>query len=357
MSDDTLDTMIRSWDGLGVFQAWDPPARARIFVALHDTRLGPAVGGTRMKSYPAPGDALRDAMRLAEGMTWKWAGIDFGFGGGKCVIDLEEPLEGERRRSFFRRYGRLLSALEGAFSTGPDLGTDPPDLDEVAAETDHVLGRRPGGEGTVDPGPFTALGVHAGIRAALETRFGDPDPTGRRVLIQGVGDVGAPLARRLAEDGAAVLVSDVDGERARAAAAEVGGEAVPAAEALVTDCDVLAPCAVGGVVDQASIPGLRCRVVAGSANNQLGEPADADALHDRGILYAPDHVINAGGALAFGLMHDGVADGELIRERVRGLGDRLREIFREAEERDESPLHAARRLAERTLRRAGGGRG
>lgn len=354
MSDDALDRMIRSWDGMGVFQAWDPPARARIFIAVHDTRLGSAVGGTRMKSYPAPADALRDAMRLAEGMTWKWAGIDLGFGGGKAVVDVEEPLEGERRRAFFRRYGRLLAALRGAFSTGPDLGTDPPDLDEVAAETDHVLGRRPDGEGTVDPGPFTALGVHAGLRAALEARFGDPDPAGHTVLVQGVGDVGDPLARRLAEDGAAVLLADVDEERARALAAEVDGEAVPADRALTTDCDVLAPCAVGGVLDGETIPDLRCSVVAGSANNQLGEAGDADVLHERGILYAPDHVINAGGALAFGLMHQGVSDGELIRERVRGLGDRLREIFREAAEEDQSPLHAARRVAGRTLRAAGG---
>lgn len=355
MSDDDLDGMIRSWSGLGVFQAWDPAARARIYVALHDARLGPPVGGTRMRSYPSPREALRDAMRLAEGMTWKWASIDFGFGGGKCVVDVEEPLEGERRRSFFRRYGRLLAALDGAFSTGVDLGTDPEDMDQAAAETEHVFGRRPGGGGTVDPGPYTALGVHAGIRAALEARYGEPEPDGRRVLVQGVGDVGAPLARRLAEDGAAVLVADLDERRARTLATEVGGETVPPDEAYATECDVFAPCAVGGVIDDTSIPRLRCAVVAGSANNQLETAAHADALHERGILYAPDHVINAGGAMAFGLLHRGVADEDVLREQVRGLGERLREIFREASGADESPLHAARRVAERALEAAEGG--
>lgn len=355
MGTDALDRLIRDWDGLGVFQSWDPPTGAGIYIALHDTRLGPAVGGTRMKSYPAPAEALRDATRLAEGMTWKWAGIDFGFGGGKCVVDLDEPLEGEERRSFFRRYGRLLEALHGAFSTGPDLGTDPPDLDQVAAETEHVFGRRPDGRGTVDPGPYTALGVHAGLRAALEARFGAPDPAGRRILVQGIGDVGAPLARRLADDGAEVLLSDVDEARAEELAEEIGGRTVPPDEALSTGCDVLAPCAVGGVLDDSSIPGLDCEVVAGSANNQLADPSHADALHDRGVLYAPDYVVNAGGALAFGLLHRGVSDDELVRQRVRGLGDRLREIFAEASANDESPLHAARRTAGRTLRAAASG--
>ena len=354
MDTDGLDRTIRSWDGLGVFHAWDPPARARIFIAIHDTRLGPAVGGTRMKSYPAPEDALRDAMRLAEGMTWKWAGIDLGFGGGKCVVDLERPLEGEERRAFFRRYGRLLEALHGTFSTGPDLGTDPPDLDEVAAETEHVFGRRSDGGGTVDPGPFTALGVDVGLRAGLEAAFGDGDPAGRRILVQGLGDVGDPLARRLAAAGADLLLSDVDQERARSLAGELGARTVPPEEALATECDVLAPCAVGGVLDDDTIPGLACSVVAGSANNQLADPSRADDLHRRGVLYAPDYVINAGGALAFGLLHQGIRDEELIRERVEGLGDRLREIFAEAAANDESPLHAARRAAERTLRGAPG---
>lgn len=346
---DGLDRMIREWDGMAVVHSWDPPTRSRIFIALHDARLGMPVGGTRMQSYPSPEDALRDAMRLAEGMTWKWAGIGFDFGGGKCVVDVPEPLEGEARTGFFRRYGRLLESLSGAFATGVDLGTDPADMDIAAGETRFVFGSDPEGEGTVDPGPFTALGVFSGIEAALGHRFGDSSPAGRTVLVQGLGDVGAPLARLLADAGADLLLADVDEERARAMAEELGARVVPAGEALTTECDVLAPCAVGGVLDGASVPRLRCAVVAGSANNQLEAPDHAELLHERGVLYAPDYVVNAGGALAFGLLQKGVVDREALRERVRGLGDRLREIFREAGERDESPLHAARRLARRKL--------
>ena len=351
MTDDSdgLDRMIRDWDGLAVVQAYDPPARARIFIALHDARLGMPVGGTRMKSYPSPEDALRDAMRLAEGMTSKWAGIGFGFGGGKCVVDVERPLEGEERRSFFRRYGRLLEALDGAFATGVDLGTDPEDMDVLAGESRWVFGRDPEGRGTVDPGPFTALGVHAGIRAALAHRFGSPDPAGRSVLIQGLGDVGVPLARMLADEGAELLLSDLEAARAEALAAELGGTLVPAGEVYDTECDVFAPCAVGGVLDDGTVASLRCAIVAGSANNQLEAERHAEALHERDILYAPDYVVNAGGALAFGLLQQGTTDEEVLRERVRGLGDRLGEIFREAEAAGESPVHAARRLARRAL--------
>lgn len=349
---DGIDAMIREWDGLAVVQAYDPPARARIFIALHDARLGMPVGGTRMKGYPTPEDALRDAMRLAEGMTWKWAGIGFGFGGGKSVVDVEEPLEGEPRRSFFRRYGRLLEALNGAFATGVDLGTDPADMDVLARETRWVFGRDPDGDGTVDPGPYTALGVHVGIRAALDHRFGSPEPEGRSVLVQGVGDVGAPLARLLAAEGAELLLSDLDDGRAGELAAELGGSVVPAGEVYGTDCDVFAPCAVGGVLDDGTVASLRCAIVAGSANNQLAEPRHAEALHGKGILYAPDYVVNAGGALAFGLLQEGTTDEEVLRQRVRGLGDRLAEIFGEAERAEESPVHAARRLAGRKLEEA-----
>lgn len=352
---DGLDGMIRRWDGMAVVHSHDPPTGSRIYIALHDARLGMPVGGTRMRSYGSSEEALRDAMRLAEGMTWKWAGIGFGFGGGKCVVDVPRRLVGEERTGFFARYGRLLEALGGAFATGVDLGTDPADMDVAARETRAVFGRDPRGEGTVDPGPFTALGVLGGIRAALEHLAGAPDPDGRRVLVQGVGDVGEPLARMLADAGAEVLVSDIDSDRARSLADEIGASVVPPGDAVGTPCDVFAPCAVGGVFDDGSIPRLACDVVAGSANNQLEAPRHAEALHERGVLYAPDHVVNAGGALAFGLLHKGLDDLDEIRSRVRGLEDRLREVFREAEGADESPVHAARRLARRTLEEGVGG--
>lgn len=344
-----LDEMIRAWDGMAVIHSYDPATEARIFIALHDARLGQPVGGTRMKAYPTPDEALEDAMRLAEGMTWKWAGIGLPFGGGKCVVDVPAPLEGQDRVSFFRRYGRLLEALSGAFATGVDLGTDPTDMDIAARETENVFGRDPNGDGTIDPGPFTAAGVHAGMSACLDHRYGDPNPAGRSVLVQGIGDVGEPLARELASAGARVLISDVDEDRARALATELEAETVLAGEVYETECDVFAPCAVGGVLNDDSIPRLRCAIVAGSANNQLAHERHADALHEHGILYAPDYVVNAGGALAFGLMRAGTTDPDEILRKVQRLGDRLTEILREAEEANESPALAARRLAERRL--------
>lgn len=350
---DRIDQMIRQWDGLAIIHSYDPPTGARIFIAIHDTRLGQPVGGTRMKTYGSPAEALRDAMRLAAGMTWKWAGIGLSFGGGKCVVDVPSVPRGAEREAFFRRYGRLLEAMAGAFATGVDLGTDPPDMDVAARETRNVFGRDPSGDGTVDPGPFTAAGVHGGIRSALRHRFGDPDPEGRNVLIQGLGDVGEPLARELAAHGANLLLSDVHEGRARELARELGAETVDADEVYETGCDVFAPCAVGGVIDDETVSLLRCAIVAGSANNQLQAPRHADALHERGILYAPDYVINAGGALAFGLLHQGTTDFDVLLARVRELESRLDEIFQESATAGASPAHAARRLAERRLREAG----
>lgn len=347
--------LLEAWDGQGVWAGRDAPTGSWIFIALHDLAPGPAVGGCRMRHYARPEDGARDAMRLAEGMTFKWAALDFPFGGGKSVLAVPGPLRGEAREGLLRRFGRLLGGLRGTYSTGVDLGTTPEDMAVVAAEAPHVLGQVDGR--SVDPGPYTALGVYEGIRAALAHVFGEASPAGRRVLIQGVGDVGLPLARQLAEDGAELLLADIDPAVAESAVRELEGRTVAAQEALTAQCDVLAPCAIGGVLDEETIPALRCRVVAGSANNQLEEPDDAERLHDRGILYAPDYIVNAGGAIAFGRMHMGERENSAIREEVRGIGRTLREIFREAEEADESPARAAERRARRNLERARVGRG
>ncbi len=341
--------VLQGWRGRGVVIRHDPPTGAWIFVALHDDTLGQPVGGTRMKVYGRPEDGLLDAMRLAEGMTRKWAVLDLPFGGGKAVIALSRPLAGqEERRQLLARYGALLDTLQGAFGTGEDLGTTPEDMAFLASVSRQVVGP---GAAPPDPGPYTALGVLAGIKAALGHAFRDPVVRGRRILVQGVGDVGRRLAELLAREGAEVLVADVDEARAAAVAAELAGTVVSPSEALRTPCEVLAPCAVGGVLDAGSIPSLRCRIVAGSANNQLGGPADAEALRARGILYAPDYVINGGGALALGRMSLGEPDGPGLRRRLEGIGDVLTEIFREARERDVSPLDAAEERVSRILAR------
>jgi len=348
---DGMRELLTEWNGLGVVQGYDQDTGTWMFIALHDATLGPMVGGCRMKPYPAPEDGARDAMRLAQGMTYKWAAIDFPFGGGKSVLAIPRPLESEERKGLLRRFGRLLESLHGGYATGVDLGTTPEDMDVLAEASQYVMGHGISGSGTEDPGPYTALGVLAGIRSSLKAVDGSADVAGKSVLIQGAGDVGAPLARMLAEASAEVLISDIDDALAREFASELGGRAIPVAETYTTRCDVFAPCAVGAILNRETIPQLACRIVAGSANNQLDRAADAELLHERGILYAPDYVVNAGGAIAFGMMHLGESNEEAMRERVGEIENTLDRIFSAAKERDESPVHGARRVAEDALRR------
>lgn len=348
MSD--IETLIEEWDGHAVVTRFDRPTGTWIFIALHDPTLGMPVGGTRMKVYPTPADGLRDAQRLAEGMTLKWAAAGFPAGGGKAVLALSRPLEGEGRAGLLRRYGRLIASMKGAFGTGQDLGTTPEDMEVIARETTYVHGRSD--DGVIDPGPYTAGGVLAAMRAVSRHLPGEVSGPGGldglRVVIQGVGDVGGPLARRLAEEGAELVLTDVEEGRLRALAEELGARVVSPEEALDTPCDVFAPCAIGAVINRDTIPRLACRAVCGSANNQLERPEDADLLHERGILYAPDYVANSGGAIAFGLMAGGAGEAEIL-ERLDGLTGVMEEIFAEAEREGCSPLVAARRRVARML--------
>lgn len=347
----TIESLIKEWDGLGVVTSYHRQTDTWIFVTLHDATLGRPTGGCRLKSYDSVASALRDAMRLAEGMTYKWASIGFRFGGGKSVLAVPGPIEGTDRRALLTHFGRLLNRLGGAYGVGPDLGTTEEDMAFLATVTSAVVGSvddRP----PVDPSPFTAAGVHAGIAACLAHEDGTGELAGRSVLVQGVGNVGRPLAGLLAQSGARVLVSDLDVDRARTVADECGGNVVDPRHVYHAECDVYAPCAVGATVNRGTIPGLGCRIVAGAANNQLGCATDADLLLERGILYAPDYVINGGGATAFGLMEQGMrGSSEVTGEVRRRIGASLAGILREAGALRISPALAARRVAERALAR------
>jgi leucine dehydrogenase len=353
-----LQKLIEAWNGFAVVSQFDRATGTWIFIALHDRTLGRPTGGTRFRTYGSPAEALHDAMHLAEGMTHKWAAADLPYGGGKAVLAVPGPLRGEAREGLLRRYGRLLESLRGGFATGEDLGTTPQDMAIIGEETGYVIGV--GDNGTMtDPGPFTARGVLAALRAAVRAAYGDEDLAGRRVLIQGLGDVGTPLARHLADAGAHLLLCDTDPERLERIREELATdngtpEAVAPGAVYDTPCDIFAPCAVGFVLSEETVPRLRCRVVAGSANNQLASDQVADLLHARGIVYAPDYIANGGGAIAFGMMEQGVDDREILFARIDKIGDALDEIFEEAGDRDESPLHAAHRRVERILEREGG---
>jgi leucine dehydrogenase len=343
--------LIRDWEGRCVVTRYDAPTGAWMLVAVHDDTLGPAVGGCRMKVYPSPEEGLRDALRLSEGMTLKWAAAGLPFGGGKAVLALRGPLDAAARTGLLYRFGGLLNTLRGAYATGPDMGTTPDDMREIATVSDHVSGLAREADWPSDPGPFTALGVLAGIKAALRHRRGSDSLDGVRVLVQGVGGVGEPLARALAAEGATVLLSDLDENKAFSLAVELGGSGVNPEIVYDAACDVYAPCAVGATLNADTIARLECEIVAGSANNQLETDDDAHRLAARGILYAPDFVINAGGAMAFGLLHRRLAAPDELGERVSGIGKTLSGIFMEAEELGGGPLAAARRLAERALGR------
>ena len=346
-----LETLLREWDGEALVVRWDGEAEAWIFVALHSSVLGRPVGGTRLHVYDEPAAGLRDAMRLAEGMTHKWAALELPIGGGKAVLAPARPLDPDRRRGLLRRYGDLLESLRGAFGTGEDLGTTPEDMALVAESTRFVHGQRRDGS-VLDPGPFTARGVLRGIEAAVREVLERDTLAGTTVAVQGVGDVGAPLARALAAAGARLTLADTSIGRLRGLAAELGAETVEPEAIHETDCDVLAPCAVGAVLDARTIPRLACRIVAGSANNQLASAADGERLHERGTVYVPDYVINAGGALAFARYGGGERDLDALLASMDRIGEAVSAILRGAAERDESPARTARRRVDEVLARA-----
>ena len=347
-----LESVLRGWDGEAVVARFDRESGAWIFIALHSTALGTPVGGTRMRVYPTPGEGLRDAQRLAESMTAKWATLEQPIGGGKAVMALPGPLAPDARRALLRRYGALVESLHGAFGTGEDLGTTPEDMAVIAEVTRYVHGITDGR--VTDPGPFTARGVLRGIEAAVRAVLGRDDLAGVSVLVQGVGDVGFPLAKELAEGGARVLVSDVDEGRIARAQSELGAVVVPPEAVADTECDVFAPCAIGGVLSAATVPRLACRIVAGSANAQLESPEDAARLHQRGIVYVPDYVVNAGGALAFALHGRGQHDHEALLARMDQIGEIVDEVLAEAADERTTPLAAAARRVARVLERGRG---
>lgn len=347
MQDDFYAQM-QDWNGDRVVIRHDRPTGTWIFVALHDISIGPASGGTRMKVYDHPSEGLRDAMRLAEGMTCKWAASGFDYGGGKAVLAVPRRLEGPERQGLLRRYGRLIESLGGQFGTGVDLGTTPDDMAEVARETAHVHGVDRETWETVDAGPFTARGVYAGVLCTVQQLEGSGKLSGSKIHIQGVGSVGSQLAHYLHEAGAELLISDLDRERGERVAAEVGGRFLEGEAALSEPCDVYAPCAIGAVLNRDTIPRLGCRAVAGSANNQLADRQDADRLFDHGILYAPDYIVNAGGAIAFSMIRQGEGI-PAIEARVDQIGRTLGEVFRDATQRRESPLEAAERRVKKVL--------
>lgn len=347
-----METLLKAWDGERVIIEFDRPTGAWIIIAIHSTYRGPAGGGTRMKTYPTMEAALADALELARGMSYKFATAAMSRGGGKAVIAIPPGLTAQARADLLRRYGSLVAQLGGMFQTGPDVGTSSDDMD-VIAETGapYVFGRTVAAGGAGDSGPATALGVFHALGVVSERLFGDASLAGRRVLVQGAGSVGGRLMRLLSEQQAEVLFSDVDERAIRQFRDELGLPFVPPDMVYETPCDLFSPCALGGILNQQTIPRLRCKAVVGSANNQLARPEDADLLHARQILYAPDFVVNVGGAMAIvGMETMGWSEAEANAQVIASVEQTLRQTFETAEQQQISTAEAARRVAEARLR-------
>ena len=323
----------------------------RAIIGIHDTTLGPALGGCRMWRYADEAAALRDVLRLARGMTYKSAAAGLNLGGGKAVIIGDSKTL--KNEMLFRSYGRFIQGLGGRYITAEDVGTSVQDMEWVRMETDHVVGisRALGGSG--DPSPMTALGVYEGIKASLKWTTGNESLEGKRVAIQGVGHVGYHLVKHVVGDGAHAIVADIDADNLAQVARDFNGVEVVTPDRIYdVDCDIFAPCALGAVVNDDTLPRFKCSIVCGSANNVLGEDRHGAALAERDILYAPDYVVNAGGLINVANELEGY-NRERAIQKARGIHDITLNIFGIARDEGITTLHAANRLAERRIEAIG----
>lgn len=330
-----------------------PRSGLNTIVAVHSTVRGPSLGGCRMWTYEDNRLAIRDALRLSEGMTYKSAVAGLPLGGGKGVIVLKpgELLDAKRRRAALLDFGETVERLGGSYVTAEDVGTSTPDMTVIARATSHVSGlsRRSGGSG--DPSPFTALGVVAAIEATVERAFASSSLKGRTAAVVGLGHVGLRVAKLLAKAGAKLVVADIDPTK-KAEAEKLGAHWTTPHEAMTAAVDVLVPCALGGVLDHDSVPRLQAPAIAGAANNQLASADIADLLREHSILWAPDFVANAGGIVNISVEFDPAGyDPDLAKTRTMQIGDTLRRVFDDATSAQTTPLTAATALAESRLKR------
>ena len=343
-----MHEVLSGWDGENALTSYDARTGSHLYIAIHSRRLGPAAGGTRLKTYRTPSDAFRDATLLARAMTYKMAVAGLPMGGGKSVLAVPGELSPEDRRHLLKQHAYNVETLNGSYSTGPDVGTTSDDMDILNDYTDHAFGRSPARGGSGSSAPDTAVGVFHGITAAVAHVNGSADLGGVRVLVQGCGAVGEPLVGMLVDAGALVTVSDVVPERVDALVTKYGVSTVDPSR-IDVECDVYSPCALGQVISEQTVPQLRCRIVAGAANNVLVDAADGERLQEAGILYAPDFVINAGGAVHL-IGYEGLGwSAEQVEAGLRGIGTTLAQIFRDADDRGVSTERAAELLAEARL--------
>ena len=326
----------------------DKTSGLKAIIAIHDTTLGPALGGTRMWNYATEEEAIEDALRLAKGMTYKNAAAGLNLGGGKTVI-IGDPLK-DKNEEMFRAFGRFIQGLNGRYITAEDVGTTVADMDLIHEETNYVTGISEAFGSSGNPSPVTAYGVYVGMKAAAKEAFGSDSLEGKTVAVQGVGNVAYTLCEFLHKEGAKLVVADINQKSVDRAVEAFGAVQVGTDEIYSQDVDIFAPCALGAIINDTTIPQLKAKVIAGSANNQLKDTTHGDMIHEMGIVYAPDYVINSGGVInvadeLYGYNHD------RAMKRVAGIYDKIERIF-EISKRDGVPTYvAADRLAEERIAR------
>jgi len=329
----------------------DASTGLKAIIAIHDTTLGPALGGTRMWTYSSNEEALKEVLHLARSMTYKSAAAGLDLGGGKGLI-IGDPLT-KKSEALFRSYGRFVETLKGRYITAKDMGIDEKDLSTMAKETPWVIGGTSSMGGGIKPSPFTANGVWRGIRAAAKVALGADSLQGLTVAVQGLGEVGLYLSERLINDGARVIATDINQDKIQEARKKVDLEIVEPEEIYSIDSDIFAPCAVSGAVNQETLPLLKCKVVAGGANNVLADEELAQKLLDCGILHAPDYIINAGGLISVELSRRGLGENAIL-SKIEEIEVRLQDIFKRSRE-ENIPAHIlADRYAEERIKEVAG---
>ena len=328
----------------------DKRSGLKAIIAIHDTTLGPALGGTRMWPYKNEAEALRDVLRLSRGMTYKAAAAGLNLGGGKAVI-IGDP-RADKSEALFRVFGRFVESLNGRYITAEDVGTSVHDMEYIFMETKYVTGVAPAHGGSGDPSPVTAMGVFQGTKAALKAVYGSESFSGKKIAVQGLGNVGKHLVESLVKAGAKVTVTDIDEEKCEKARKEHGCDVVGPEAIYDVACDVFSPNALGAILNDTTLPRLKCKVICGGANNQLAEERHARALQDRGVLYCPDYVVNAGGLINVYVEMEGYVRDRALR-MAEGIYGNLERVIKIAKEQGVTTAEAADRFAEQRIERIG----
>ena len=343
----TFELLEKHGDHEEVVFCHDKDCGLKAIIAVHNTTLGPALGGTRMWPYKTEEDALVDVLRLSKGMTYKASAAGLNLGGGKAVI-IGDPKK-DKTEAMFRTFGAYVNSLNGKYITAEDVGTTVHDMAYIFMETPYVTGIPVSFGGSGDPSPFTAHGVLMGIKASVKEKLKTDELKGVRVAVQGLGNVGANLVDYLVKEGALVTVADIDKDRVKYITQKYNLPTVDADSITISECDVFAPCAMGAVINDQTIAKLKCKIVAGGANNQLAEHRHGDALLELGILYAPDYVINAGGLMNVFVELEGYSR-ERAFEKTAQVYDNLMQVFQISRDEKVATHRAADRLAEKRIK-------